>query len=71
MQGFKLKTFVAGLIALPLVALAAENAGLSGSFDAWNQIGDANWRIENGEFVADMGAGHIDPDARLRELGTW
>ena len=32
---------------------------LSGSFDSWNQIGDANWRVENGEFVADSGNGHL------------
>jgi hypothetical protein len=60
MQGFEFKTIVASLVALPLVALAAEGmVNMSGSFDAWNQIGDANWRIENGEFVADMGAGHL------------
>lgn len=57
MQGFKLKALAVGLIALPLMAIAADGANLSGSFDAWNQIGDANWHIENGEFVADMGAG--------------
>lgn len=32
---------------------------MSGNFDNWNQIGDANWRIENGEFVADAGIGHL------------
>ena len=32
---------------------------LSGSFDGWRQLGDANWRIENGEFVADMGRGFL------------
>lgn len=60
MQGFKLKRLVCGLAALPLLALAADGAvDMSGSFEHWNQIGDANWRIENGEFVADMGAGHL------------
>jgi hypothetical protein len=66
MQGFKFKAMRSllakgfGLAALPLVAIAAEGmVNLSGSFDAWNQIGDANWRVENGEFVADMGAGHL------------
>ena len=60
MQGFKLKALICGLVALPLAAFAADGVmNLSGSFDAWNQIGDANWRIENGEFVADMGAGHL------------
>lgn len=26
---------------------------MSDSFDGWTMLGDANWRIENGEFVAD------------------
>ena len=30
---------------------------MSGSFDGWNRVGDANWRIENGEFVADNSSG--------------
>jgi hypothetical protein len=42
----------------PFATLGADGVmNLSGSFDGWNQIGEANWRIENGEFVADMGAG--------------
>lgn len=57
MQGMKRKAWLAALVALPLAAIAADGMNLSGSFDAWNRIGDANWRIENGEFVADMGAG--------------
>jgi hypothetical protein len=32
---------------------------MSGSFNGWNQIGSANWRIENDEFVADSGNGHL------------
>ncbi len=32
---------------------------MSGSFNGWRQIGNANWRIENGEFVADSGNGHL------------
>lgn len=32
---------------------------LSGSFENWNQVGDANWRIESGEFIADSGNGHL------------
>lgn len=36
---------------------------LSGSFDGWHQIGDANWRIEDGVFVADAGNGHLVSDA--------
>jgi hypothetical protein len=38
---------------------SGEWVDLSGSFDNWNQIGDANWRIENGEFFADSGFGHL------------
>lgn len=30
---------------------------MSGSFDGWHTLGDANWRIENGEFVADSSNG--------------
>jgi len=30
---------------------------LSASFSAWNRVGDANWRIENGEFIADSSSG--------------
>jgi hypothetical protein len=32
---------------------------LSGSFDAWNQLGEANWRLEEGAFVADSGQGFL------------
>lgn len=32
---------------------------LSTGFEAWNQLGDVNWRIENGEFVADAGFGQL------------
>jgi len=30
---------------------------MSGSFNGWDRVGDANWRIENGEFVADSASG--------------
>lgn len=47
-----------------LSACAGQNSAggwmsMSGSFDGWRQIGDANWRLENGEFVADSGNGHL------------
>lgn len=42
-----------------LAAAAAPWKTLSGSFDGWRKVGDANWRIENGEFVADKGNGHL------------
>ena len=32
---------------------------LSGSMDHWRITGDANWRLENGEFVADAGRGFL------------
>jgi hypothetical protein len=32
---------------------------MSGSFDGWRQSGDSNWRIEDSEFVADSGSGHL------------
>ena len=32
---------------------------MSGSFNGWRQIGDANWRIEDGAFVADSGNGDL------------
>ena len=44
---------------LGLSAFAAEMVDMSGSLDNWRQIGTANWRIENGEFVADTGNGHL------------
>ena len=30
---------------------------MSGSFDGWTMVGDANWRIENGKFIADSASG--------------
>lgn len=30
---------------------------MSRSFDGWSMVGDANWRIENGEFIADSSTG--------------
>jgi hypothetical protein len=44
-----------------LSACSAMDSGnwmnMSGSFDGWRRVGDANWRIENGEFVADNASG--------------
>ena len=54
--------------ALVLVILTSTACSLLGgtgywvsksSINDWNQIGDANWRIENGAFVADGGKGHL------------
>lgn len=41
----------------PEMAEAPQWQVLSGSFDAWNAVGDANWRLEEGQFVADSGQG--------------
>lgn len=57
-----IKTMTAMLLLVPvLYSNAAEEkwVTLSGSFDGWRQLGDANWRIENSEFVADMGRGFL------------
>jgi hypothetical protein len=56
---FNKASLCALLAALGLGAFAAEMVDLSGSLDKWNQIGTANWRVENGEFVADSGNGHL------------
>tara|TARA_B110000305_G_C19127672_1_gene487381 strand:- start:63 stop:650 length:588 start_codon:yes stop_codon:yes gene_type:complete len=35
----------------------ADWTDMSASFAAWDRVGDANWRIENGEFIADSSSG--------------
>ena len=64
--------YVLALAALmPLFTLnaAEENwLDLSGSFDGWKQVGDANWRIENGEFVADGGRGFLVTQASYTDM---
>lgn len=60
--GFMVLSGVLAACAVPMATSAdavGEWESMSGSFDGWNQIGDANWRIENGEFVADSGNGHL------------
>ena len=62
-----MKIFNSIIITICLLILSAcstsnESEGwndLSGSFDAWNQVGDGNWRIEDGLFVADSGTGQL------------
>jgi hypothetical protein len=46
-------------VATVAAAAAAPWKTISGSFDGWRQVGNANWRIEKGEFVADSGNGHL------------
>lgn len=47
------------LMVIPFASTLAYAENMSGSFDGWRQVGNANWRIENGEFVADEGNGHL------------
>jgi Domain of Unknown Function (DUF1080) len=56
-----LRTIATVLLFLPVLpAQAAEDVqDMSGNFEGWRQLGDANWRIENGEFVADGGTGQL------------
>lgn len=41
---------------------------MSGSFEGWRQVGDANWRIENGEFVSDQGNGHLVTERSYQDV---
>jgi hypothetical protein len=56
-----LKVIGAGLLLVQAMqgSAAEDFKTLSGAFDGWRQVGDANWRLENGEFVADMGRGFL------------
>ena len=55
-----LKTVLGGMLCLSAIfCIPAQGADMSGSFEGWRQVGDANWRIENGEFVATEGNGHL------------
>jgi hypothetical protein len=55
-----LKVVAAAVALTALLVQAADGwKTMSGSFDGWRQVGNANWRIENGEFVADSGNGHL------------
>lgn len=75
MQKYTFIGFITALsLALPLGAAEGWDS-MSGSFDGWRQLGDANWRIEDGEFVADAGSGHLVTqesftDVRIR-LEFW
>ena len=33
------------------------------SFEGWRQLGDANWRLDEGTFLADSGTGFLMSDA--------
>ena len=52
------------LLASALAACTTQDGwtDMSGSFDGWHIVGDPNWRIEDGAFVADAGNGHLVTD---------
>ena len=63
----KFRTMMAGG-AVALAGCAGMHMGSGGgwttlhdgkSFDAWNRVGDANWRLEDGVAVADRGRGFL------------
>jgi hypothetical protein len=65
------RTFAALAVALPVALGTAGCAGTPGgsgwttlfdgtqSLDNWNRTGDANWRIEDRQIVADKGSGYL------------
>ncbi len=58
-----LKTSPIAIVALlTSISFAANGQNMAGSFDGWHQVGNANWRIEQGEFVSDEGNGHLVTD---------
>jgi hypothetical protein len=65
------KSFAAALILAATLTGCATHSGwanMSGSFDGWHMAGDPNWRIENGEFVADGGNGHLVTDESFTDF---
>jgi len=66
-----MKTLAAALLLIPALSTSAAEESwmtMSGSFDGWRQLGDANWRIENGEFVADTGRGFLVTQESFTDL---
>jgi len=71
----RIKTAILALAATLLLVPALQTSAadeswinMSGSFDGWRQLGDANWRIENGEFVADGGRGFLVTQESFTDL---
>ena len=56
------------LCSFAIFCLSAQAENMSGSFKGWKQVGDANWRIENGEFVADKGNGHLVTERSYKDV---
>src|SRR5690606_10318015 len=64
-----MKTVLAGVLCtFAFLGVPAQAEDMSGSFDGWRQVGDANWRIENGEFVADEGNGHLVTEKSYQDV---
>ena len=63
MHTIKNKMLMTGIALLSLFLSAcstmdnADWTDMSASFAAWDRVGDANWRIENDEFIADSSSG--------------
>jgi hypothetical protein len=69
MHASKLKFAVTfALVAVPFCATVTHGENMSGSFDGWHQVGNANWSIENGEFVATEGNGHLVTDKSYQDF---
>ena len=65
------KLLIWSLVAAPVLQAIAASAGMmnmSGSFNGWRQLGNANWQIENGEFVATSGNGHLVTQESLTDF---
>ena len=56
------------LPALGFICFSAHGQEMSGSFDGWRQVGEANWRIEHEEFVADEGNGHLVTERSYQDV---
>lgn len=66
-----IKSVFVAAVMMAVAACATTSGGgqdTAVSFDAWNQIGTANWRIENGAFVADAGNGHLVTKESYRDF---
>jgi hypothetical protein len=64
-----LSTMLRGILpALAFISFSALGQDMSGSFDGWRQVGEANWRIEHEEFVADEGNGHLVTERSYQDV---
>ncbi len=56
------------LVACVSIPFLANGQDTSVSFEGWHQVGNANWRIEQGEFVSDEGNGHLVTDRSYQDF---